>query len=273
MKLKIVTYNVLADAYLLPDRYPDSPPVCMEPSRRTQSLVAKVLSLNADLICLQEVEPALFDALRIALEPLGYSGWLELRKVDGAEGCAIFHRGRRLRLDLALRFDFPELPGTRPCQRLAQIAIFDAGEKSLAVANTHLQWDSPTTTQSACRSLHQVDSLLAELRKTAPDAPTIICGDFNVEAQGRTVNTLLERGFRFTHKGDAMAPTCRANGQCRMIDFIFHSSGINVSPAPIEPIDPCIPMPGNEHTSDHVPVSATLQIPNRYTADDKAPQP
>lgn len=74
MELKIVTYNVLADAYLLPERYPDSPHAFMGFSRRTQALVAKVVSIDADLICLQEVEKALFDALRVALEPLGYSG-------------------------------------------------------------------------------------------------------------------------------------------------------------------------------------------------------
>lgn len=176
MEMKIITYNVLADVYLLPERYPDTPQAFMDFSQRTQALVAKVVSIHADVICLQEVEPTLFDTLCKVLEPLGYSGWLELRGGSGAEGCAMFHRGRSLKLNLALRFDFPELHGSQPCHRLAQIAIFDAGAKPLVVANTHLQWDPPATTRYAARSLHQVDSLLKELGSIAPETPTSSAG-------------------------------------------------------------------------------------------------
>jgi mRNA deadenylase 3'-5' endonuclease subunit Ccr4 len=264
MELKIVTYNVLADVYLLPERYPDSPQSCMG-SRRTQALVAKVVSIDADVICMQEVESTLYKVLCEALEPLGYSGWLELRGGNAAEGCALFHRRRILKLSLASRFDFPELCGSQPCHRLAQIAIFDAGKKPLAVANTHLQWDPPATARSACRSQHQVASLLKELGNIVPYTPTVICGDFNAEAKSQTVSALLEQRFQFGHAGEAMTPTCRANGRCRMIDFIFHSPGISASPSPIEPIDSGTPMPGVEHPSDHVPVTATLVLPGCLT--------
>ncbi len=273
MKLKILTYNVLADVYLLPERYPDSPHDCIEFSWRTQALISKIVSLDADLICLQEVEPALFEALRGSLEPLGYRGWLELSGGNGTEGCAIFYRARLMTLKLPSRFDFPEKPGTSPCRRLAQIALFDAGGQSVAVVNTHLQWDTPTTARSACRSVHQVVSLLEELGTMAPALPTIICGDFNTEADSQTVRELLERGYQFSHAGDAMGPTCRANGKCRMIDFIFHTSGISAFPSLIEPIDSSIPMPGLEHPSDHVPVVATLEFPPPYAANHTKPRP
>src|SRR5262249_45986520 len=56
MAFRAATYNVLATAYIKPEWYAGVPPELLKPSWRVPALVRQVESLDADLLCLQEVE-------------------------------------------------------------------------------------------------------------------------------------------------------------------------------------------------------------------------
>src|SRR5437868_4457942 len=97
MGFTITSYNILADAYLNPEWYARTPSSLLDPARRGPAVVARVAGLGADAICLQEVEEARFEALRRALEPLGFRGRL-LLKTGRPDGCATFVRAPALSL-------------------------------------------------------------------------------------------------------------------------------------------------------------------------------
>lgn len=72
--LRIASYNILADAYVKPEWFPHTPADLLRPRSRHAPLVRRIVGLDADIICLQEVEPDSFAALQEGLEPHGYLG-------------------------------------------------------------------------------------------------------------------------------------------------------------------------------------------------------
>ena len=54
MPLAVASYNVLADAYVHPERYPGVPLVALDFMSREPLLLRRVAALGADVICLQE---------------------------------------------------------------------------------------------------------------------------------------------------------------------------------------------------------------------------
>ena len=64
MTFTAVSYNVLAAAYIQRAWYRRTPALVLDPTWRVPALVQYISLLNADLICLQEVEPVTFVALR-----------------------------------------------------------------------------------------------------------------------------------------------------------------------------------------------------------------
>src|SRR5947209_3708664 len=91
MPFRVASYNILAEAYTLPDRYPGIPSALLVPENRRPALIRHISGLGADLICLQEVEPEVFRALEAALGPRGYQGHYA-QKTARPDGCASFVR-------------------------------------------------------------------------------------------------------------------------------------------------------------------------------------
>lgn len=77
-----VTYNILAQAYMRPERYVGVDPR-LEPARRAR-VVDRVVALGADLYCLQEVDAAAYSELARSLSA-DYAGLYEWnrRRDDG----------------------------------------------------------------------------------------------------------------------------------------------------------------------------------------------
>jgi len=71
MSFRVATYNVLATAYLGKGDYSAVPAELLDPAWRVPALVRHVAGLKADVLCLQEVEAEVFEALTAELEPLG----------------------------------------------------------------------------------------------------------------------------------------------------------------------------------------------------------
>ena len=89
MAFRAATYNVLASAYINPQWYKGVAAELLRPERRLPALVHHVEGLDADLVCLQEVEDETFAGLQRHLKGLGYQGLYEKKgrgKPDGSEG-------------------------------------------------------------------------------------------------------------------------------------------------------------------------------------------
>ena len=74
MSFSLATYNVLAQAYITPSRYPRTPASVLASAWRRPALVRHIGALATDVVCLQEVEDKTFAAVQQALGPLGYTG-------------------------------------------------------------------------------------------------------------------------------------------------------------------------------------------------------
>jgi len=191
---RFVTYNILAPSYANPQQYPQLPPEELSWERRFPALRAYLVSLQADVLCLQEVEEPAYRVLAAELEPRGYQGFYA-QKLGKVEGCALFTRLPAIRHEHLV---FPDGSG-----HLAQLVYL---ENSMLVANTHLRWQVP----------QQLDFVLQHLG--APAERSVVVGDFNF-----TPDQLKAPAMR---DGLDAEPTYAD----RKIDYILHGSQIQSHP-------------------------------------------
>ena len=88
MTFTVATYNVLASAYLRREWYPNSPPNVLDNEPRKRALASYITRLDADLICLQEVEEDAFGLIDHALTPRGFTGIYSQKSRGRPDGCS-----------------------------------------------------------------------------------------------------------------------------------------------------------------------------------------
>jgi 2',5'-phosphodiesterase len=112
-RVRIVTYNLLADQYASSDYakahlFAHCHPHFLDPAYRRALAAAELLGYHADVICLQEVDERAFTlVLGPALRAAGYAGVYTNKASAVREGCATFWRADRwalvARRDVALK--------------------------------------------------------------------------------------------------------------------------------------------------------------------------
>ncbi|RKH22677.1 hypothetical protein D7V77_26375 [Corallococcus sp. CA041A] len=254
--LRIASYNILADAYIKPEWFPHTPADLLRPRSRHALLTRRIVGLDADIVCLQEVEPDSFAALQDALEPHGYLGVMAQKQQDRPDGCAVFHR---LGTSLGHRAHYfrDRLEDGRISGHLALVVDFDVGGERLRVACTHLRWDRTDRPVEQHQGMQEATELIDELIRKDPEALWVVCGDFNARPGEPLVQAFEAAGLR-----DAYArrhqPTCNANGIPKSIDFLFHSTALRAQPDALPALEEQTPMPSEQEPSDHLPISARL---------------
>ena len=211
--LRVLTYNILADQNCTPSWHPYCSEEILQKQRRFPLIVHEILSYNADIVCLQEVDEHIFERLlQPILNDYGYTGYYSSKKTDGQmEGCGLFVHSKRLEwvncetheLKSSLPFDGPgsdswkssdsiyELLKKRP--DLEEILLSKMGhilqlvylrEKTsgahILVGNTHLFFH-PNASHIRTLQMWSILRLLAQATKkvfsTTPHV--ILCGDLN----------------------------------------------------------------------------------------------
>ncbi|NOK38887.1 hypothetical protein HMI49_37445 [Corallococcus exercitus] len=256
MDLRIASYNILADAYVKPEWFPHTPADLLRPRSRDALLARRILALDADIVCLQEVEPDSFAALQEALAPRGYAGVMAQKQQGRPDGCAVFHRLDRSPGHRAYYFS-DRLEDGRVSGHLALVVDFDVGGARLRVACTHLRWDRPDRPVEQHQGMQQATELINELLRKDPEALWIVCGDFNARPGEPLVQAFEATGLRDAYAGQHQ-PTCNANGEPKAIDFLFHSSALRAWPDRLPALDARTPLPSEQEPSDHLPISARL---------------
>jgi mRNA deadenylase 3'-5' endonuclease subunit Ccr4 len=97
LSFRIASYNVLADSYVKPQWYPNVDPEILRWDRRKFALADGVARLDADIICLQEVEADAYALLEQSLGAKGCEGVYAKKGGDKPDGCAVFFRQGGLR--------------------------------------------------------------------------------------------------------------------------------------------------------------------------------
>ena len=98
MSFSLATYNILAQAYITPARYPQTAATVLASTWRRPALARHVAALATDVVCLQEVEEETFAAVQQVLAPGGYSGHFAKKGGGKPDGCATFIRQMPLTL-------------------------------------------------------------------------------------------------------------------------------------------------------------------------------
>jgi mRNA deadenylase 3'-5' endonuclease subunit Ccr4 len=258
LPFSLATYNILAQAYITPERYPRTPATVLASTWRRPALVRHVVALNTDVVCLQEVEDKTFAAVQQVLEPRGYIGHFARKGGGKPDGCATFIRQGALTLCWVHLLRYTDGSGTEPHSgHIALIVLLEYREHALGIVNTHLQWDPPDRPRDQQRGYRQISQLLQERGHIDPTCEAwIICGDLNVTSESHVVASLRAAGFDYAHRTSGVMYTCNANARARMIDYIFHTETLRAQPQAGPEIDDQTPLPSFEHPSDHLALIA-----------------
>lgn len=155
-RLRVLTYNVLADRVALPLRMPP--------------LLALLAAADADALLLQEVAPWFLGFLRRAEGLRGYT----VATLDGAparpNGQMILARRPLTR---ARAVDLPGPQGR--ALLIAELTIADDDPAPIVLATTHME--SPL--EAGAIRAEQLQRIFAELRDVPAEATTIFAGDLN----------------------------------------------------------------------------------------------
>jgi mRNA deadenylase 3'-5' endonuclease subunit Ccr4 len=245
LAIRVVSWNVLADAYVRREYYPHTPPAILDRARRRKAVVERIAKLaDADVICLQEADSALF---ALAEEELPDSSGRLFRKRGRGEGCAIFVR-RALATD-------PEWRELVFSDRSGHIAL-GVTLNGLSIVSTHLKWEPEGTPAETHRGRVQ----LGEVLDAWPSEPRIVCGDFNAEPDSVLVALAKSRGLEDAYGSLPDAYTCNANEKKKRIDFIFHSRDLVATPAPLPRVEDDTALPSEIEPSDHLAIEARLHL-------------
>ncbi|GAA3769225.1 hypothetical protein GCM10022225_64950 [Plantactinospora mayteni] len=246
-----VTYNVLAQSFAHRDRYPLSCPEALDPTRRHALLLARIDELRADLLCLQELEPAIYDDLRARLLTTHHAAYVQRRQRP--DGAAVFAR-RSLFGWLGhdeLHFQ-TQRSGDHNLALVVQLTIDD---QPLHVACTHLAWQPESTPRAEHVGYHQMRELVTHRDAVAPTATWIFAGDFNATSQSIVLAPALERGMEESCRSQRPWDTSAVNGRPRKLDYLLFSAGrLQPRPATLPRLSRDTALPSLTEPSDHLPL-------------------
>jgi len=253
MTFTAVTYNILAQAYTLPDRYPLSPPETLQPSHRRPLLLDRVAALDADLYCLQEVEPDTFDAIVDRLGPAYHP--LYTQKHNKPDGAALFLRRAAFTLTHHETLHYRDVdPGYDHLALIAR-ARHTASALELTVASTHLRWQRRGTPPETHQGRLQLLQLLDHIAGLHPDTPALIAGDLNALSDGPVIRAALDRGLRLSCRSQRPWDTVNIDGRRRKLDYLLYSpERLQPAPGTLPKLQRDTPMPSHTEPSDHLPV-------------------
>ncbi|XP_051151507.1 carbon catabolite repressor protein 4 homolog 4 isoform X2 [Andrographis paniculata] len=107
-KFSLVSYNILAQVYVKSSYFPHSPSRCLRWKARSQAILNVLKGLEADFLCLQEVDE--FDYFyKKNMEQLGYASIYVQRSGKKQDGCAIFYKQNNAELVLEETIDYNDL--------------------------------------------------------------------------------------------------------------------------------------------------------------------
>lgn len=241
--IRVVSWNVLADAYLRDEYFPHTKPEVLERAVRRKAVADRLESLaGVEVLCLQEVDTQLFAA---AQERLTGSTGHHFKKRGKGEGVAIFVRHALTQEPKFKEHAFKDLSG--------HVAL-GVSFADVTIVTTHLKW-APDGTVAA---EHPGRGQLAELLDTWPSGVRVVCGDFNAVPTSDVLELARERGLKDAYATMDDAFTCNANSKRKRIDYILHTPDFKATPNALPAITDDTPLPSETEPSDHLPIEARL---------------
>jgi mRNA deadenylase 3'-5' endonuclease subunit Ccr4 len=258
MPFSVLSYNILAIAYMRSHYYPNIPPEVLRRENRIPALLRHIAEQNADALCLQEVQPDIYQQLLEHFTPLGYAG-VYAQKIAKPEGVATFLRAP-LRLIASHVITYRDACGEEPdtgC--VALVTMTEVEGRRVGIVNTHMKWDPADTPADRFRPLLETRQLLAEAPALDPDCTHwIIAGDFNVEADSSAIDAFRAAGYHDAYAGLDHLKTNNAHGHPQRVDFLLHTVSLRSQPTAIPEVTAETLLPSATQPSDHLAIKAVF---------------
>ncbi|XP_014277998.1 protein angel homolog 2 isoform X2 [Halyomorpha halys] len=195
--LKVMSYNVLSQTLLEQHQYlyEMQSPKILSWKYRSQIILAEILTISPEVLCLQEVEGNHIPTFYKTLEKYGYRGVTKMKTGFRPDGLAIFFKEPNIKLieSETVEFKQPAVVQLASRDNVGLIAKLEKNGKKFLVANTHLLYN-PKRTEVR---LAQLQIFLAEIdrikRKDAELVNIFLMGDLN-STPNSPVLTLLNEG-------------------------------------------------------------------------------
>jgi CCR4-NOT transcription complex subunit 6 len=228
-RLRIATYNVLAEIYATQQQYPYCDFWALSWDYRFQNILREILDAAPDVLCLQEVQADYYENhVYAAMSEAGYEGVYKQKtrqsmglagKVDG---CALFWRRSKCHLVESYSIEFNEVAQRQVTQVLglnprseegsaflsrlskdnvAQLVVLEFMQPvsrtrnemaQICVANTHLYSNKDCPDVKLWQTWQLLQELESYVMSRGQSLPLILCGDFN-STPDTAVYTLLSR--------------------------------------------------------------------------------
>nr|GEY10305.1 hypothetical protein [Tanacetum cinerariifolium] len=108
IKFQVVSYNILEQSLATSRIFPHSPSPCLVKETRMPVILDVLKSLNADILCLQELDE--YKRLyKKKVEHNGYSSIYIKRSRNKQDGCGIFYKHNKLELVMEDRIEYNDL--------------------------------------------------------------------------------------------------------------------------------------------------------------------
>jgi mRNA deadenylase 3'-5' endonuclease subunit Ccr4 len=269
MAFSVATWNILATSYIRRRFYPGTPPQVLDAGWRVPALARHATTLDVDILCLQEVEPAAYNALGATLGAAAYEGTLARKGRNRPDGCATFFRTHRFTLAAQKRIAYTDGDGGPDSGHIGQLLTLESGKRRLAVFNTHLKWDQPQIEAAKQFGYRQIMQALNELATAGVDG-RILCGDFNVTPDSDVIKAVEAAGMNYAHRGRAGLATCNSNREAKLIDYLFFDAALRATPVLPQKIGDDTILPSLEQPSDHLPLAAEFDWADDASATSRA---
>lgn len=251
--LNVVTYNVLAQCYITPDRYPRCDPADLDALTRQGRLIDKIKSLDADVYALQEVEASLVSALQEAM-PSHQIIWAQ--RPNKREGCAIMARRGLITAHQTLHYKTKH----EGKAHLALLATLNLDGQPVSIASTHLAWQPESTRSANHIGRAQLQELIDALSSFS-DAPWLLAGDFNANSESCVLELAHQRGFMISCRNQRPWDTVNINRKRRKLDYILaNAAQWEAEPGTLPQLGRAEPMPSVIHASDHLPLEIRFTL-------------
>ncbi|KAK1126128.1 hypothetical protein K0M31_004769 [Melipona bicolor] len=210
--LRVLSFNILAQ-YLLETYsflYTAHDKQALSWEIRRQLLLEEILGMQANVICLQEMQEEHLEEFLIPFKELGYNYLFKKRTNDKKDGLLFLYRSDQL---ILLDYAKVELyqPGIELLSRdnvgiIAKLAVRKSPEIQLVIATTHLLYNPRRNDVR----LGQAQLLLAEIERIAflentmtgaKYLPIILTGDFNLKPYSGVYKFIVEGVFKYQGKG------------------------------------------------------------------------
>jgi len=209
-RFRIASYNVLAKCYAKTRHFTRCKPEYLRWDVRRKALMEVVRELDADILCLQEVDNYSHFWVK-ELQHLGYTGCYKQRNADSKnDGCATFFRTEKFEKVSHDSIEFDRVPdegGKRPDFATHNVALLTllrptsvSDGSCICVANAHLFWDpmyEDVKLAQARALVKAAEDMVHESGVQAPATPIILAGDFN-SMPGSDVYNFLTRDAAFS---------------------------------------------------------------------------